>query len=96
MHRKGALEAMGWGSGGEQSIEGGGSIHPRSIPGVAALTVKGVLRYEGAREKIRERRRGRMRDSDEFRILETRSKRAFRLPCSLNNLRKQFSSYYGK
>lgn len=57
-----------------------GGIHPRSIPGVAALTVKGVLRYEGAREKAGERRRGRMRDSDEFRILETLSRRVLKFP----------------
>jgi len=66
---KGALEPAGWGGAGEQS--GGRGIHPRSIPGVAALTVKGVLRYESARENARARRRERMRDSDEFRILET-------------------------
>lgn len=60
----------GWGWLVENSSKRGG-IHPRSIPGVAVLTVKGVLRYEGAREKARERRRGRMGDSDEFRILET-------------------------
>lgn len=93
MQRKGALEPAGWGGDGE--VRRGG-IHPRSIPGVAALTVKGVLRYEGAQEKARERRRGRMRDSDEFRILETLSRRVRKFPCSLNNLRKQFSSYYGK
>lgn len=37
---------------------------------VVALTVKGI-RYGGAREKTRERRRTRIRDSDEFKILET-------------------------
>lgn len=70
VQRKGALEPTGWGWSVENSSRRGG-IHPRSIPGVAVLTVKGVLRCEGAREKARERRRGRMGDSDEFRILET-------------------------
>lgn len=70
VQRKGALEPTGWGWLVENRSKRGG-IHPRSIPGVAVLTVKGVLRYEGAREKARERRRGRMGDSDEFRILET-------------------------
>lgn len=60
-------DGVGW----WRTVRREGDIHPRSIPGVAVLTVKGVLRYEGAREKARERRRGRMGDSDEFRILET-------------------------
>lgn len=56
VQRKGAPGPAGSG----WRTEGGGG-HPRSILGVAALTVKGVLRYEGVHERKqgRERERGR-------------------------------------
>lgn len=49
MQRKGAPGPAG--SGWWRTEGGRGGVHPRSILGVAALTVKGVLRYEGVHER---------------------------------------------
>lgn len=55
--------------------------HTSVDTGVAALTVKGVLRYEGVREKVREegKKKERKGDSDGFRISEIRNGRTFEI-----------------